>query len=146
MKSKIFRTCKDNHLPNRADSKSAGYDVYASERVEFNPGDIKLVPIGIIAQAPKGHHFKLLLRSSMAYKRKFMLANSVGLIDENFCGPEDEMKAIIYFTKTEGSETILKGERVGQLLLEKNIDIEWVEQEDKDFVGKSRGGFGSTGK
>lgn len=147
MKVKIFRTCRDNHLPNRANNTDAGYDVFASERVDFEAGETKLVPIGIIAQAPEGFHFKLLLRSSMAYKRGFLLANSVGIIDTGFCSKDDEMKMIITFMGKEGTETILKGDRIGQLLLERNNNIEWVEQDKSDFAENTRGGgIGSTGR
>jgi len=140
---RIYRICKDNPLPNRAHDTDAGYDVYAAETVEFCKGETRLVPLGIIAEAPKGFHFKLCLRSSLAYKRKFMLANGVGIVDHSYAGENDEMKVILYFKGD--YEEIKKGERVGQLLLERNYNIEWDEQDSPDFRGGSRGGFGSTG-
>jgi len=41
---------------------------------------------------------------------------------------------------------IEEGERVAQLILEKNNEIEWDEQDVPNFVSSSRGGFGSTGQ
>lgn len=152
MKVKIYRICKDNPLPTQANPNDAGVDVYASENVDFRIDQVKLVPLGIIAQAPKGYHFKLLLRSSMGAKRGFRLANHAGVIDSDFCGNTDEIKMIIeYAGETVNGffgnfSTIKKGERIGQLILEKNNEIEWEEQEDINFAGKSRGGFGSSGK
>ena len=146
MKVKIHRICKDNPLPTQANPGDAGYDVYASEDVVFEePGYIRFVPLGIIAQAPKGYHFKLCIRSSMAAKRGFILANSVGVIDNLFSGPDDEIKMIIQYTGGFFPDIIKKGERVGQLILEKNNEIEWDEQEDRNFAQVSRGGFGSSG-
>lgn len=154
MKVRIHRL-SDNPLPTRANPTDAGYDVYAAEDVNFEPNQIKLVPLGIIAEAPVGHHFKLYIRSSMALKRGFTLGNSVGIVDSSFCGPQDQIQAII---KAPARYTtcwlnicfedlhIKKGERVGQLILEKNIEIEWDEQENRNFAGESRGGFGSSGR
>lgn len=148
MKVKIHRICKDNPLPTQANPGDAGYDVYAAEDVVFEePGYIRFVPLGIIAQAPKGYHFKLCIRSSMAVKRDFRLANSIGIIDNPFSGEKDEIKMIIQFMGGPfGSKAVIKkGERVGQLILEKNNEIEWDEQEDRNFAQVSRGGFGSSG-
>jgi len=152
MKVKIYRICKDNPLPTQANSGDAGWDVYAAEDVSFSPGEIELVPLGIIAQAPKGYHFKLCIRSSIAKKRGLIQPNAPGIIDHLYSGKKDEIKLMLQAPMKFGKwgyfdpETIIKkGERVGQLILEKNNDIEWDEQDDPNFAGKSRGGFGSTG-
>jgi len=144
---RIHRVGKDLPLPSRANASDAGFDVHAAEDATFRPGETKLVSLGIIAEAPAGYHFELYLRSSMALKRGFSLANAVGIIDSSYSGPSDLMCALLRYQgppKTVGE--VKKGERIGQLLLVANIDIEWVEQKDRDFAGKDRGGFGSTGK
>lgn len=152
MKVKIYRIDKGNPVPSQANKNDAGWDLYASEDVIFDFGEIKLVPLGIIAQAPEGFHFKLCLRSSMAKKRGFILANGVGIIDSSYCGENDEIKALIKARVidkcdyTDDFPIIKKGERIAQLILERNNEIEWDEQEDRNFGGISRGGFGSTGK
>ena len=152
MKVKIYRIDKDNLLPLQANKGDAGYDCFASKDVYFCAEEIKLVPLGIIAQAPEGYHFKLCLRSSLAKKRGFTLANGVGIIDYLYSGENDEIKALL---KAPGYENhtslwidriIRKGERIAQLILEKNEEIEWDEQEERNFVEKSRGGFGSSGE
>lgn len=172
MKVKIYRINKDLPLPKQANDGDAGFDVFASGDYLFTTDEISLIPLGIIAEAPKGFHFKLCLRSSMAYKRGFSLANGVGIIDHQFCGPKDEIKIMlkspslqwleqkgyVLIEKGERFDIVInqkgyqelmlikKGERVGQLILEKNNEIDWVEQDSEDFAGKSRGGFGSSGK
>lgn len=152
MKARIHRLCKDNPLPTQGNAGDAGYDVYAAANVEFAYDEIKLVPLGIIAEAPEGFHFKLCIRSSAAFKRGFTLANSVGVVDHAFCGEKDQIQAIIKAPSISthkilggGNMVISKGERVVQLILEKNNDIEWDEQDVPNFVAESRGGFGSTG-
>lgn len=167
MKCRIYRINKNNPLPARAHSTDAGWDVYASEDVKFFEDQTKLVPLGIIAEAPVGFYWQLVLRSSMAIKRGFSLGNSIGIIDSSFSGEKDEIKAIIKAPANfnslpnlsdrlcengvcdkicSGKEYLMikSGERIGQLILQKVIDFEWDEQEERDFVGQSRGGFGST--
>lgn len=139
---------KDLPLPAQANPGDAGWDVVAAETVIFTPGETRLVPLGIIAEAPLGYHFKLFIRSSLA-KARWSLANAVGIIDSTFCGPEDEIKALMRapsaFSDVK-THTIARGQRVCQLILEKNNQITWDVQLDRDFAGKSRGGFGSSGK
>jgi len=143
---RIYRINKNNPLPSQANSGDAGMDVYCSETTIFKPGEKKAVPLGIIVEAPMGYHFKLCIRSSVAFKRGFKLVNSVGIIDSGFSGPEDEVKILLEAPSNIFEEVILEeGERLGQLLLEKNETIVWEEQEDRDFNKTSRGGIGSSG-
>ena len=151
LKCKIYRINKSNPLPEQANWLDAGYDVFASENVEFGLGETKLVPLGIIAEAPKGYHFKLFIRSSIPYKRGFCIANSVGIIDSEYCGPKDEIQIMLRApyagTKFDLREHVITaGERIGQLILERNVGIEWDEQDSPDFAESSRGGFGSSGE
>ena len=146
MKVRIYRICKDNPLPTQSNSGDAGWDVYAAEDCNFSAKESKLVPLGIIAEAPKGYHFKLCLRSSMGWKKGFRLCNGVGIIDHEYSHEKDQIFLAAEWTGVKGNGEIKKGDRVGQLILEKNNDIEWEEQSVPDFRdGKSRGGFGSTG-
>jgi len=76
----------------------------------------------------------------------------VGIIDEDYCGPEDEVKVALikHYNPAEPADqsfVIEKGTRIAQLIFEKNEfpEIEWVEQDNPDFAGETRGGFGSTG-
>lgn len=154
MKVRIYRLCKDNPLPTQGNQGDAGWDCYAAEDVVFYPNEIRLVPLGIIAEAPEGFHFKLCIRSSMAWKKGFQLVNGVGIIDHQFAGQKDQIHALMK-APSEGTIgmkglymediTIKKGDRIAQLILEKNNDIEWDEQDVPNFRETSRGGFGSTG-
>lgn len=153
MKVRIYRICKENPLPSQGNPGDAGWDVYAADTIKFCPNQISLVPLGIIAEAPEGYHFKLCIRSSMAWKRGFLIVNSPGIIDHSFSGSKDQIHAVIkapseavLLSKGLGVDNLViaKGDRIAQLILEKNNNIEWVEQDDQNFVGKNRGGFGST--
>ena len=150
MKLKIFRNNKSIPLPERMTEKSAGMDVYCSETITIPYEKVVLISTGLIIEPPKNTHIKLFIRSSIAVKKQITLVNNVDIIDEDYCGPKDELKIAVYRLKN-GDEflpeiTIEKGTRIGQIIFERTDfpKIEWDEQETPDFAGRTRGGFGST--
>jgi dUTP pyrophosphatase len=153
MKIRIYRKDKNVPLPERQTDRSVGLDVYASQTVELWPGKVTLIPTGLIIESPPGYYFKIFIRSGFAIRNGVSLANDVGIVDEDYCGPEDEVKIAVirHFNPVDTAKykpmVIEKGMRIAQLIFEKNVmpEIVWEEQEDPDFAGDSRGGFGSTG-
>lgn len=116
-------------------------DVRAAEDVKAYAGDFKIISLGFSAQLPKGYEAHLAPRSSTFKKWGIVQTNSVGIIDEAYCGENDVWGFPAYFTR---DTEIHKGDRIGQFrLVEKmdNVDFEHVDHLD----AKSRGGFGSTG-
>lgn len=142
---RIFRVNKETPLPERSRDTDAGYDIYLPEDTTLESGDKALIDLGIICQAPRGYHFKLVLRSSAAIKRGLRQLNPPGIIDHEFAGGKDVWKLAVENT-THKTVRLAAGDRVAQLLLEKNEEFYFVEQEDRNFAGKSRGGVGSTGR
>jgi dUTP pyrophosphatase len=153
MKIRIYRKDKNIPLPERKTPHSVGLDVYISETVELHPGQVTLAPTGLIIESPPDYYFRVHIRSGFSVKHGISLANDVGIIDEDYCGPQDELKiALIKHYNPDDAEkdkpfVIEKGTRIAQIIFEKNSlpEIEWVEQDNPDFAGKTRGGFGSTG-
>ncbi|KXK11956.1 MAG: Deoxyuridine 5'-triphosphate nucleotidohydrolase [Microgenomates bacterium OLB23] len=72
-----------------------------------------------------------------------MVANSIGIIDQDYCGDEDEIKLQV-LNFSEQPVTVEKGERIaqGMLMRIEKVD-EFVVHNNMSEV--SRGGFGSTG-
>ena len=139
-KIKIF----DNSLP-LPEYKSKGavaFDVYLRETVKIKPRGVVLAPVNIAFEIPKGHFAMIAARSSL-HKHGVMMANGVGIGDEDFHGDEDEYHmALLNFTNR--NVTIKKGERVGQVL---TIPYTKVKFKVVSKLGnQTRGGFGSTGK
>ena len=90
---------------------------------------------------PAGHVLGVFARSSTPLKRGLMVANGVGLVDSDYCGPSDEIKIEVYnFTLTPVS--IKKGDRLAQGVIMPFVRAEWQETAT---TAPSRGGFGSTG-
>lgn len=131
------------NLPKRATNKSAGYDFFAAEDIVIEPNAIKLVPTGIKAYMQEDEVLKLYIRSSMAVKKKLVLANQVGIIDADYYNNNNNEGHIFIAIKNEGNEIIkiLKDERVAQGIFEKFLII------DEDNCATIRtGGFGSSGQ
>jgi dUTP pyrophosphatase len=153
MKIRIYRKYKDLPLPERKTPRSVGLDVYAAQKAELLPGEVVIIPTGLIIEAPKGYFYKVHIRSGLAVKNGICLANDVGIIDEDYCGPEDELRIALVRLynprdpRRDEPFVIERGMRIAQIIFEKNAlpEIEWDEVDSIDFAGKTRGGFGSTG-
>jgi dUTP pyrophosphatase len=130
-------------LPEYQSSGAAGFDLAASRDVEVAPNAIALIPTGLVIRAPEGHFLGIFARSSTPLKRGLMVANGVGVVDEDYCGPNDEVKIqVLNFT----GETVRvgKGDRLAQGVFIPVTRAAWRESET-DLRAGSRGGFGATG-
>ena len=142
MQVKITRIDESLPLPEYKTSGAVGFDLYARRQTRIAPGESVRIPSNVIIKTPPGYMLLLTARSSLSKKRGLMLANGVGVIDQDFCGPEDEIQIALINV---GSEThiIERNERVVQAML---IKIERAEWEESEIEAPTRGGFGSTGR
>lgn len=138
---RITRRDASVSLPARESSGAAGFDLAASADVTIAPGTIALVPTGLIIKVPDGWFLGIFARSSTPLKRGLMVANGVGVIDSDYCGPEDEVK-IQVLNFTQAPVHVKRGDRIAQGIFLKYAPPEWEEGEP---AGTTRGGFGSTG-
>ena len=130
-------------LPRYETAGAAGFDLAASQDTVVPPGAIALVPTGLVVEAPPGHFLGVFARSSTPLKRGLMVANGVGVIDGDYCGPKDEIKIqVLNFTAS--PVTVSRGDRIAQGLFLPVVRVEWRESDDPLRSG-SRGGFGATG-
>ena len=68
-------------------------------KCDVAPHTIALIPTGLVIRAPEGHFLGIFARSSTPLKRGLMVANGVGVVDEDYCGPNDEVKIqVLNFT------------------------------------------------
>jgi dUTP pyrophosphatase len=96
----------------------------------------------LVIAVPPGHVLGVFARSSTPLKRGLMVANGVGLVDSDYCGPKDEIKIeVVNFTQA--PVQVRKGDRLAQGVIMPFIRADWQEQETAS--APSRGGFGSTG-
>ena len=140
---RIHRLDPEVPLPRYETSGAAGFDLSASADVVVPPGGIALVPTGLVIEVPQGHFLGIFARSSTPLRRGLMVANGVGVIDEDYCGPTDEVKVQV-LNFTQAPVTVARGDRLAQGLFIPVARAEWQETEDAPRSG-SRGGFGATG-
>lgn len=124
------------------DGKSDWIDLRAAETVDMDPMEFKLIPLGIAMQLPAGYEAHVIPRSSTFKNFGIIQANSMGLIDESYCGDNDQWYfPAIALRKT----TILANDRICQFRIMKHQpQIEFREVDNLN--NESRGGIGSTGK
>jgi len=107
------------------------------------PGEVALVPTGLVIEVPAGHFLGVFARSSTPLKRGLMVANGVGVVDPDYCGPKDEIKIeVLNFTTT--PVVIHRGDRLAQGVIIPAVRAEW--QEIEEVQRETRGGFGATDK
>ena len=129
-------------LPSYQTAGAAGFDLAAGADVVVAPGAIVLIPTGLVVEVPEGHFLGIFARSSTPLKKGLIVANGVGVLDSDYCGPTDELK-IQVMNVTDSPVSVGRGDRIAQGIV---LPYVRVEIEDGDgATAPSRGGFGSTG-
>ena len=142
MKVQITRIDKTLPLPIRETEGSIGFDLIAREDVIVGPLKPVLIPSNIIIKVPRGYMFQISLRSSAPRKYRIMMPHGVGIIDNDYCGPEDEIMIQVQRT-VPNLLKIKRGTKIAQgIFVKVEADVFWEEKETIDR--ESRGGFGST--
>ena len=142
MQVRIKRLGAGVALPKYESAAAAGFDLAASVDLEIPPGEVRLVPTGLVIEVPDGMFLGIFARSSTPLKRGLMVANGVGVVDPDYCGATDEVKvAVLNFTKV--PVTVRAGDRLAQGILLPATRVVW--DEVAEVRSGSRGGFGSTG-
>lgn len=144
-KNKLIITLVDKNLPlpDYQTKGSVAFDLYARKKTTIKPKEIKLVPANLIVKIPKNYFLLIAARSSLPLKKGLMLPNGIGVIDQDFCGPKDEIHIELY-NFTDKTAIIDKGERIAQAILVKIAKPDLLQGKIKSQT--NRGGFGSTGR
>ena len=142
LKVRIRRLDPSVELPAYGTDGSAAFDLAASETTVIAPGEVRLVPTGLVIEVPAGMFLGVFARSSTPLKRGLMIANGVGVVDSDYCGPKDEIK-VPALNFTAAPVTVAKGDRIAQGILLPSPRVEW--DEVGELRAGSRGGFGATG-
>ena len=129
-------------LPQHETNGSVGFDLITRVDTLIEPGEIRLVPSNVIVQVPEGYALLILPRSSLPRKKGLVCPHSLGVIDEDYHGPEDEIFVQVQ-NITSDPVVIKRGERIAQGLIVKVEKAQWMEVVAHE--AKTRGGFGSTG-
>ena len=138
---------KGINLPVRKTKNSAGYDIEAAEDTivpAFKPGQKPtLVKTGLKAYCEPDEFYMLCNRSSNPGKRGLVMANSVGIIDSDYYGNEDNDGHFMFafYNFFDHDVEIKKGDAIGQLIF-----MKYLTADNDNAQGERKGGFGSTGR
>lgn len=116
-------------------------DLRAAETVTMKQGEYRLIPLGVAMQLPPGWEAHVLPRSSTFKNFGIIQANSMGVIDNSYCGDNDWW----FYPAIAMRDTVInKNDRICQFRIVQNQpEIQFVTVDRLE--GRDRGGFGSTG-
>ena len=116
-------------------------DLRAAETVEMKKGEFKLIPLGIAMHLPLGYEAHVVPRSSTFKNFKILQTNSFGVIDESYCGDNDQW----FFPALAVEDTVIhKNDRICQFRVMDHQHV--IDFEEVETLGMpDRGGHGSTG-
>lgn len=123
-------------------SKGDWIDLRAAEKIKFSKGEFKLIPLGVAMQLPKGYEAHVVPRSSTYKNFGIIQTNSMGVIDESYCGDNDQW----FFPAYALRDTVINvNDRICQFrIMEHQPELEFEAVEE--LFNEDRGGHGSTGK
>lgn len=116
-------------------------DLRAAEDAEMKAGEFRIISLGVSMKLPEGYEAHIVPRSSTFKKWGILQVNSMGVIDNSYCGDND----VWGFPALAMRDTVIRrGDRICQFRIQKVMEpVEFVEVEQLD--APDRGGFGSTG-
>lgn len=133
-------------LPAYATDHAAGLDLRAAvpEDAPLTLGPLQraLVPTGLGLALPPGVEAQVRPRSGLAAKHGVTVLNSPGTVDADYRG---EVGVILVNLSSEPF-TVVRGERIAQLVVARHARIDWQETDALDTTARGTGGFGSTGR
>lgn len=140
---------KNNSLafwPRKATERSAGYDLVSPVTCIIWPFQRKVIDTNISVELDVGQCGLIFPRSGLAIKRGLTLANSVGLIDEDY--QENLMIGIVNIGLW--PRVVRQGDRIAQFVA-LDLSENWMKWGmDNAFIAnlsaKRAGGLGSTGR
>ena len=117
-------------------------DLRAAETIKLRKGEFRLIPLGVAIQLPKGYEAIVSPRSSTYKNFGVIMTNSIGVIDESYCGDADQW----HFPALAMRKTVIhKDDRICQFRIMRHqpeVDIVVVNK----LNNPNRGGIGSTGR
>lgn len=137
---------KDIQLPRRETAGAAGYDIAAAEDTvipAFKLGQKPtLIATGLKAYCQPDECFLVLNRSS-GPSRGIIIANGVGLVDQDYYNNPDNDGhfRVLVFNALDHDLLIKKGDRIAQVVFQKFLTVD-----DDQAGGERHSGIGSTNR
>ena len=122
--------------------KSDWIDLRCAKEVQMKAGEFCLIPLGVAMQLPEGFEAHVVPRSSTFKNFGIIQTNHTGIIDESYCGDNDQWFMPAYALRDTEIHVI---DRICQFrIVEHQPQLAFEETEE--LGNRDRGGLGSTGK
>lgn len=141
MRVRLHRASQDTAVPVYRTRGSVGFDIAVAQDVGLDPGEITFAPTGITVEVPHGWALLVCLRSSTPTRHGVIQPHGIGVVDQDYCGPEDEL-LLQLLNYTQRPVEIAACTAVAQGIFVRVATAAW---EEFNPSGTSRGGLGSTG-
>ena len=146
IKIKYFDNAKELNMIE----KGNWCDLYANKDMFIPEGERAMIPLGVAMELPEGYEAHVVPRSSTFKTWGIIQTNHIGIIDNSYCGDNDQWFYPAYclepknFIDNQYGTLIRKGDKIAQFRIievQPKLEFEKVEL----LVNKDRGGFRSTG-
>jgi len=138
---KVYDSIK---LPKRATKGSAGYDIFSPINFTLNPNETIKIPTGIRCEIEDGWVLHIYPRSSLGFKYRLQLNNTVAVIDSDYFYSDNEGHIFIKMTNCSNEDKTVKV-NVGNGITQ-GIFLQYGLTYDDNTTDIRNGGFGSTNK
>ena len=129
-------------LPRYESAGAVGFDLASRVAADIAPGELARIPANVIVEVPPGYALLVTSRSSTPARWGLLVPHGIGVIDQDYCGPDDEIHIQLLNFRPDPVH-VPRGTRLAQGLLVGIARASWLEV---DRTGRpSRGGYGSTG-
>lgn len=129
-------------MPARAHDDDAGVDLCSSVDLELAPGRRQLVGTGVAIALPPGTVGLVHPRSGLATRAGLSIVNAPGTIDAGYRG---EIKVCLINLDPVETISIMRGDRIAQLVVQRVELCAFVEVDELDGTGRGERGHGSSG-
>ncbi len=139
MRIKVKKLHPDAKIPSYSHPGDAGFDVHACEEVVINPGERKMVGLGLVFEIPEG--FVGLVWDKSGLAKNHGITSLAGVVDSGFRG---ESQVLLYNISNKPF-VVEKGSKVAQILIKRIELAEFEEIDELTETSRGEGGWGSTG-
>lgn len=131
-------------LPKRATTGSAGYDFFAPINFEIKPNETIKFPTGIRVKIGDGWVLKCYPRSSLGFKFRLQLNNTVGIIDSDYYYSSNQGHIFVKITNASNENKVANIKANDGFM--QGIFVEYGITFDDEVKTIRNGGLGSTTK
>jgi len=130
--------------PTYATANSAGVDLRAAVDGPrtIEPGEISLIPTGLVIELPDGYEAQIRPRSGLALKHGITVLNTPGTIDADYRGEV----GVILINHGRSPFIINRGERIAQMVITRYAKVDFMESDTLSDTKRGEGGFGHSGR